>query len=66
MYAFKYQRAASVEGAAASLAAAPEAKLLAGGQSLIAAMKLRLADGSEIIDLGAIKGLSGITVEGRP
>lgn len=65
MYAFKYQRAASVEGAAASLAAAPEAKLLAGGQSLIAAMKLRLADGSEIIDLGAIKGLSGITVEGK-
>ena len=65
MYAFKYQRAASVEAAAASLAAAPEAKLLAGGQSLIAAMKLRLADSSEIIDLGAIKGLSGITVEGK-
>ncbi len=65
MYAFKYQRAESVEGAATSLAAAPEAKLLAGGQSLIAAMKLRLADSSEIIDLGAIKGLSGISVEGK-
>lgn len=65
MYAFKYQRAASVEAAAASLAAAPQAKLLAGGQSLIAAMKLRLADSGEIIDLGTIKGLSGISVEGK-
>jgi len=65
MYAFKYQRAATVEAAAASLAAAPQAKLLAGGQSLVAAMKLRLADNGEIIDLGAIKGLSGIRVEGN-
>ena len=36
---------------------------MAGGQSLIAAMKLRLADVGQIIDLGAIKGLSGIKVE---
>ena len=63
MYAFKYQRAESLEAAAASLAAAPQAKLLAGGQSLIAAMKLRLADSGEIIDLGKIKALSGISVE---
>ena len=65
MYAFKYQRAESLEAAAASLAAAPQAKLLAGGQSLIAAMKLRLADSGEIIDLGKIKELSGISVEGN-
>ena len=65
MYAFKYQKAASVDAAAASLAAAPHAKLLAGGQTLVAAMKLRLADCGEIIDLGAIKGLSGISVEGK-
>ena len=65
MYAFKYQRAASVEAAAASLAAAPHAKLLAGGQSLIAAMKLRLADSGEIIDLGKVDGLSGIRIEGK-
>ena len=63
MYAFKYQKAASVDAAAASLAAAPQAKLMAGGQSLIAAMKLRLADVGQIIDLGSIKGLSGIKVE---
>lgn len=65
MYAFKYQRAESLEAAAASLAATPQAKLLAGGQSLIAAMKLRLADSGEIIDLGKIKSLSGISVEGN-
>ena len=64
MYAFKYQKAASVAAAAARLAAAPQAKLLAGGQTLVAAMKLRLADCGEIIDLGAIKELSGIVVEG--
>ena len=63
MYAFKYQKAVSIDAAAASLAAAPQAKLMAGGQSLIAAMKLRLADVGQIIDLGAIKGLSGIKVE---
>jgi aerobic carbon-monoxide dehydrogenase medium subunit len=63
MYAFKYQKAVSIDAAAASLAAAPQAKLMAGGQSLIAAMKLRLADVGQIIDLGAIKGLSDIKVE---
>lgn len=63
MYAFKYQKAMSIDAAAASLAAAPQAKLMAGGQSLIAAMKLRLTDVGQIIDLGAIKGLSGIQVE---
>ena len=65
MYAFKYHKAASVDAAAASLAAAPQAKLLAGGQTLVAAMKLRLADSGELIDLGAIKELSGIRIEGN-
>ncbi len=63
MYAFKYQKAVSIDAAAASLAAAPQAKLMAGGQSLIAAMKLRLADVGQIIDLGAIQGLSGVEVK---
>ncbi len=63
MYAFKYQKALSIDAAAASLAAAPQAKLMAGGQSLIAAMKLRLADVGQIIDLRAIPGLSGVKVE---
>ena len=65
MYSFRYQRAASVDDASAILAARPRAKLLAGGQTLVAAMKLRLADPGDIVDLGAVKGLSEIRVEGR-
>ena len=43
MYAFNYQKPKSVADAAAALGKNADAKLLAGGQSLIAAMKLRLA-----------------------
>jgi carbon-monoxide dehydrogenase medium subunit len=65
MYAFKYQKATSVADATALLAARPEAKLMSGGQSLVAAMKLRLADPGEIVDLGAIPELAGIKVAGK-
>src|SRR3954471_9681898 len=41
-----------------------EAKLLAGGHSLIPAMKLRLAQPSLLIDIGGIKDLSYITEDG--
>ena len=64
MYAFKYQRADSVAEAAAALAKGGDVKLLAGGQSLIAAMKLRLSAPSDLIDLGGIKELCGIKIEG--
>src|SRR5204862_8298408 len=60
MYSFSYQKAKSVADAAKVLAKDGDAKLLAGGQSLIAAMKLRLAHPSAVIDLGTIKELSGI------
>ena len=63
MYAFKYQKAASVADAAAALAKGDNVKLLAGGQSLIAAMKLRLAGPSDLIDLSGIKEFAGIRVE---
>jgi carbon-monoxide dehydrogenase medium subunit len=63
MHAFKYHRPSSVD-AAASLAKG-EAKLLAGGQSLIQAMKLRLASPSDLIDLGALKELGGIKADGK-
>ena len=43
MYAFTYHKAKDVKDAAAMLAKNADAKLLAGGQSLVAAMKLRLA-----------------------
>ena len=64
MYAFNYQNPKSVADAAAALAKGGDAKLLAGGQSLIAAMKLRLSAPSDLIDLGGIKELTGIKVEG--
>lgn len=62
--AFDYLRAASVSEAIAMLAANPEAKLLAGGHSLIPAMKLRAAQPAALIDISRIPGLAGISVSG--
>ncbi len=64
MYTFNYQKAKSVADAAALLAKNGDAKPLAGGQSLIAAMKLRLARPSDVIDLGTLPDLKGIKVDG--
>jgi carbon-monoxide dehydrogenase medium subunit len=47
------------------LAKDPEAKVLAGGHSLLPVMKLRLAKPSQLIDIGRIEGLSGIELKGR-
>ncbi len=65
MYSFNYQKAKSVDDAAKVIAKNAEAKLLAGGQSLIAAMKLRLAKPSDLVDLGTVKGLSGIKADSK-
>ena len=62
--AFEYHRATSVEEAVGILAADPEAKILAGGHSLIPAMKLRLAMPGTLVDLSRIDSLRGITVNG--
>ncbi|HLW89923.1 MAG TPA: xanthine dehydrogenase family protein subunit M [Roseiarcus sp.] len=64
MYEFTYHRPTSVSAAAAQLAADPEGKLLAGGQTLLPTMKQRLASPSAIIDLGKIAELSGVSREG--
>jgi carbon-monoxide dehydrogenase medium subunit len=64
MYQFNYHKASSVADAAALLARNADAKLLAGGQTLIAAMKLRLAAPPDLVDLGAIAELRGIKVDG--
>ena len=64
MHAFNYHKATSVEDATAKLAASDDARLLAGGQTLIAAMKMRLSAPSDVIDLGGIGELRGIKVEG--
>jgi aerobic carbon-monoxide dehydrogenase medium subunit len=65
MYSFTYHRPGSARQAANLLAKNPEAKLLAGGHSLIPVMKLRLAKPSAIIDLNGIEDLSGIELKGR-
>ena len=64
MYAFNYHKATSVADAAARVGANADAKLLSGGQTLLAAMKLRLASPSEIVDLSGIPDLTGIKVDG--
>src|SRR5215212_6183925 len=62
---FDYYAAHSVEEAVALLREhGDEAKLLAGGQSLIPAMKLRLAGPQTIVDLGQVPGLQGIRGDG--
>ena len=62
MYAFEYQRPTSVADARAALGA--DARFLAGGQSLIQAMKLRLSSSERLVDLGGIADLKGIKVDG--
>jgi carbon-monoxide dehydrogenase medium subunit len=61
---FAYHRPGSVQEAIQLLAADPDAKVLAGGHSLLPAMKLRLANPSAVVDIGRIAGLRGITVKG--
>jgi carbon-monoxide dehydrogenase medium subunit len=62
MRSFDYHRPANLSEVSAALKTAPEARLLAGGMTLIPALKLRLAAPSALIDLGAITELRGIRV----
>jgi carbon-monoxide dehydrogenase medium subunit len=64
MYAFNYQRPDSVEAAAQALAANEDAKILAGGHTLLPTMKQRLAMPSDLIDLSGIADLKGVREEG--
>ncbi len=63
MQAFNYETPSSV-AAAASAAKASGAKLIAGGQSLLASMKLGLAAPEALVDLAQVAELKGITVSG--
>jgi aerobic carbon-monoxide dehydrogenase medium subunit len=65
MYAFTFHRPQTLRQAANLLAKNEEAKLLAGGHSLLPTMKLRLAGPPELIDLSLIEGLAGIEQGGR-
>ena len=65
MYEFNYHRAKNLADAAKKLAAAEDGRVLAGGQTLIAAMKLRLSAPSDVIDLRDVPELRGIRREGN-
>jgi carbon-monoxide dehydrogenase medium subunit len=62
---FEYRRASSVKHALDVLAGEPEAKLLAGGQSLIPLLNFRLATPPVLVDIGRLDGaLTAIGTEG--
>lgn len=63
MYAFAYERPASLADVVAQIAAGGQA--LAGGQTLIAALKQRLAQPASLIDLAGVAELSGIRKDGN-
>lgn len=63
-YPFAYRRADSVDAALQLLASEEDPKLLAGGQSLLPVMKLRLAQPGTLIDISEVKELRGIRVDG--
>jgi len=65
MYAFTYHRPTTVRQAAGLLAKHEDAKLLAGGHTLIPTMKLRLAGPPHLVDMSKIEGLAGIEAKGR-
>jgi len=65
MYAFTYQRPQTLRQALNLLSKNGEAKLIAGGHTLLPTMKLRLASPSMLIDISRIEGLAGIELKGR-
>src|ERR1700722_13914860 len=65
MYAFTFNQPRTVRQAANILAKDEDAKLLAGGHTLLPTMKLRLPKPPQNVDLGLIEGLSGIEQSGR-
>src|SRR5258706_8291675 len=64
MQAFDYFRAPALADAERALQAQPNAKLIAGGQTLIPSMKLRLNRPAAVIDLKGIAGLNAIALKG--
>ncbi len=63
MYPFRYRRATGVEEARRLFEAGEDARYLAGGHTLLPAMKLRLSAPSDLIDIAGIAGLGEIRAE---
>ncbi|HZT18518.1 MAG TPA: xanthine dehydrogenase family protein subunit M [Dongiaceae bacterium] len=64
MYDFNYHHPSTLAEAAKALAASDDAKLLAGGMTLLPTLKQRLANPGDLIDLSGIAELKGIKLEG--
>ncbi len=58
--AFSYQRPATIDEALRIIGSDPGAKLLAGGQSLLPLLKLRLGSAETLVDIGRLPELKGI------
>jgi carbon-monoxide dehydrogenase medium subunit len=65
MYTFTFHRPETLRQAVNLLSKNEDAKLLAGGHTLLPTMKLRLAGPPQLIDLSRIEGLAGIELNGR-
>src|SRR5947209_20510348 len=65
MYEFKYHRPATVRQAANLLVKNEDAKVIAGGHTLVPVMKQRLASPPHLVDLSHIEGLNAIEMKGR-
>jgi len=63
MYSFEYKKVSSLEEAYQAFSASDDGSYLAGGMTLIPTLKQRLASPSDLIDLGGISDLSGISLE---
>ena len=64
MYDFQYHRPTTIDEAVALLEGAEDGQLLAGGLTLIPTLKQRLAQPSDVIDLGRVEGMRGISALG--
>lgn len=64
MYETTYHRPKSLSEAASLVASAEEAKLLSGGMTLLPTMKQRLAAPANLVDIGKLAELKGISVDG--
>ena len=61
---FEYRRAESVEEAVSALAeGGPDAKVLAGGQSFVPMLNMRIARPALLVDVNRVPGLDGIAAE---
>ena len=63
MYEFNYRKVDSVAAAVEAMQQAEDGKFVAGGQTMLPTMKHRLASPSDLIDLGGVAELTGISVE---